>query len=46
VAVLELRYVVTALLTNVISNNASVVLLIPVAVQVAGDLARSRSSSR
>jgi di/tricarboxylate transporter len=38
VAVLGLMYVVTALLTNVISNNASVVLMIPVAVKVAGDL--------
>ncbi len=31
-------YVVTALLTNVISNNASVVLMIPVALQVAATL--------
>nr|WP_284061197.1 SLC13 family permease [Halobaculum sp. SYNS20] len=31
-------YVVTALLTNVISNNASVVLMIPVALQVAAAL--------
>ncbi|MFB6184608.1 MAG: SLC13 family permease [Haloarculaceae archaeon] len=38
VAVLGLLYVVTAVLTNVISNNASVVLMVPVAVQVAGDL--------
>ncbi|MEF8775378.1 MAG: SLC13 family permease [Haloarculaceae archaeon] len=35
VAVLGLMYVVTALLTNVVSNNASVVLMIPVAVQAA-----------
>jgi di/tricarboxylate transporter len=35
VAVLGLVYVVTALLTNVVSNNASVVLMIPVAVEVA-----------
>jgi di/tricarboxylate transporter len=35
VIVLGLMYVVTALLTNVISNNASVVLMIPVAVEVA-----------
>ncbi|RBI63177.1 SLC13 family permease [halophilic archaeon] len=35
VAVLGLFYVVTALLTNVISNNASVVLMIPVAVEAA-----------
>jgi di/tricarboxylate transporter len=40
-AVVGLLYVVTALLTNVISNNASVVLMIPVAfetaLQVGGD---------
>ncbi|QSG11705.1 Di- and tricarboxylate transporter [Halapricum desulfuricans] len=36
--VLGLMYVVTALLTNVISNNASVVLMIPVAVEVATQL--------
>ena len=35
IAVLGLIYVVTALLTNVISNNASVVLMIPVAVEAA-----------
>jgi len=35
VGVLALFYVVTALLTNVISNNASVVLMIPVAVEAA-----------
>ncbi|MFB6180064.1 MAG: SLC13 family permease [Halorientalis sp.] len=35
IAVLGLLYLVTALLTNVISNNASVVLMIPVAVSVA-----------
>jgi di/tricarboxylate transporter len=38
VAVLGLFYVVTALLTNVISNNASVVLMIPVAVEAATTL--------
>ncbi|MFC5367300.1 SLC13 family permease [Salinirubrum litoreum] len=37
VAVLGLFYVVTALLTNIISNNASVVLMIPVAVEAARD---------
>ncbi|WP_246310142.1 SLC13 family permease [Halorarum halophilum] len=31
-------YVVTALLTNVVSNNASVVLMIPVAIEAAGTL--------
>ena len=36
--VLGLMYVVTALLTNIISNNASVVLMIPVAVEAAGQL--------
>jgi di/tricarboxylate transporter len=35
VGVLGLFYVVTALLTNVISNNASVVLMVPVAVEAA-----------
>ncbi|MUV90351.1 SLC13 family permease [Halapricum sp. CBA1109] len=35
IIVLGLLYVVTALLTNVISNNASVVLMIPVAVEAA-----------
>lgn len=35
VAVLGLLYVVTALLTNVISNNASVVLMVPVAFEAA-----------
>ncbi|WP_247010462.1 SLC13 family permease [Halorientalis litorea] len=38
IAVLGLMYVVTATLTNVISNNASVVLMIPVAVTTAQDL--------
>ncbi len=38
IMVLGLLYVVTALLTNVISNNASVVLMIPVAVQAATTL--------
>jgi di/tricarboxylate transporter len=41
IGVLGLMYLVTALLTNVISNNASVVLMIPVAfetaLQVGGD---------
>ncbi len=37
-ALLGAFYVVTALLTNVISNNASVVLMIPVALQVAATL--------
>jgi di/tricarboxylate transporter len=37
VAVLGLFYVVTALLTNIISNNASVVLMVPVAVEAARD---------
>ena len=41
VAVLGLFYVVTALLTNVVSNNASVVLMIPVAVDAAGALGAS-----
>jgi di/tricarboxylate transporter len=36
--VLGLFYLVTALLTNVISNNASVVLMIPVAVEAATQL--------
>jgi di/tricarboxylate transporter len=38
VVLLGLMYIVTALLTNIISNNASVVLMIPVAVQVATEL--------
>jgi len=38
IVVLGLMYVVTALLTNVISNNASVVLMVPVAVEVATQL--------
>jgi di/tricarboxylate transporter len=38
VGVLAVFYVVTALLTNVISNNASVVLMIPVAVEAARTL--------
>ena len=38
VVLVGLFYVVTALLTNVISNNASVVLMIPVAVQTAETL--------
>jgi di/tricarboxylate transporter len=44
IAVLGLFYVVTALLTNVISNNASVVLMIPVAVEAAGTLGASAFS--
>jgi len=36
--VLALMYLVTALLTNIISNNASVVLMIPVAVEAARQL--------
>ncbi|MFC6863353.1 SLC13 family permease [Halomicroarcula sp. GCM10025817] len=38
IVALGLMYVVTALLTNVISNNASVVLMIPVAVEAAQQL--------
>ncbi|HKL29158.1 MAG TPA: SLC13 family permease [Natrialbaceae archaeon] len=38
IAVLGLLYVVTALLTNVVSNNASVVLMVPVAFQAAATL--------
>jgi di/tricarboxylate transporter len=38
IVVLGLMYVVTAVLTNVISNNASVVLMIPVAVEAAQQL--------
>jgi di/tricarboxylate transporter len=41
VGVLALFYLVTALLTNVISNNASVVLMIPVAVEAATTLGAS-----
>jgi di/tricarboxylate transporter len=37
-AILALFYAVTAALTNVVSNNASVVLMIPVAIQAAVDL--------
>ena len=37
-AVLGLFYLVTAILTNIISNNASVVLMIPVAVEAAAQL--------
>ena len=36
--VLGLFYLVTALLTNVVSNNASVVLMIPVAIETAASL--------
>ncbi|GGK59213.1 SLC13 family permease [Haloarcula sebkhae] len=36
--VLGLMYLVTALLTNIISNNASVVLMIPVAIETAQQL--------
>ncbi|MEF8802526.1 MAG: SLC13 family permease [Halolamina sp.] len=39
--VLALFYLVTALLTNVISNNASVVLMIPVAVEAAQSIGAS-----
>lgn len=38
IAVLGVFYLLTALLTNVVSNNASVVLMIPVAVDVATTL--------
>jgi di/tricarboxylate transporter len=38
VAVLGLLYVITAVLTNIVSNNASVVLMVPVAIEVAGKL--------
>ncbi|MFC7075036.1 SLC13 family permease [Haloarcula halophila] len=38
IVVLGLMYVVTAVLTNIISNNASVVLMIPVAVEAAQQL--------
>lgn len=38
VAVLGVFYLLTALLANVISNNATVVLMVPVAVEVAGRL--------
>jgi di/tricarboxylate transporter len=44
VAVLGLFYAVTALLTNVVSNNASVVLMIPVAFEAAGALGASEFS--
>ena len=40
-AILALFYVVTAALTNVVSNNASVVLMIPVAIQSAVELGQS-----
>jgi di/tricarboxylate transporter len=33
-----LLYVITAVLTNIVSNNASVVLMVPVAIEVAGQL--------
>ncbi|MEF8886545.1 MAG: SLC13 family permease [Haloarculaceae archaeon] len=38
VAVLGLLYVITAVLTNIVSNNASVVLMVPVAIEVASQL--------
>ncbi|WP_332900062.1 SLC13 family permease [Haladaptatus sp. CMSO5] len=38
IGVLGVFYIGTALLTNIISNNASVVLMIPVAIQAAGDI--------
>ena len=41
VGVLAVFYLVTALLTNVISNNASVVLMIPVAVEAAQSIGAS-----
>jgi di/tricarboxylate transporter len=41
IGVLALFYFVTALLTNVISNNASVVLMIPVAVEAAQSIGAS-----
>jgi di/tricarboxylate transporter len=41
VFVLGLMYVVTALLTNIISNNAAVVLMIPVAAEAAGQIGAS-----
>ena len=44
IGVLGLLYVVTALLTNVISNNASVVLMIPVAYETAVQLGSPRIS--
>ena len=44
IGVLALLYVVTALLTNVISNNASVVLMIPVAYETAVQLGAPRIS--
>ncbi|MFC7235311.1 SLC13 family permease [Halosegnis marinus] len=40
-AVLGLMYLVTAVLTNIVSNNAAVVLMIPVAAQVATDVGAS-----
>ena len=39
--VLALMYVVTAVLTNIVSNNAAVVLMVPVAAQVATDVGAS-----
>jgi di/tricarboxylate transporter len=44
VLVVGLLYVVTALLTNVISNNASVVLMVPVAFETAQQLGASTFS--
>ena len=41
IGVLAVFYLVTALLTNVISNNASVVLMIPVAVEAAQSIGAS-----
>ncbi|WP_276246128.1 SLC13 family permease [Haladaptatus sp. YSMS36] len=38
IGVLGVFYIGTALLTNIISNNASVVLMIPVAIQAAADI--------
>ncbi|XGI84066.1 SLC13 family permease [Halorutilales archaeon Cl-col2-1] len=44
VGVLALFYVITSLLTNVVSNNASVVLMIPVAVEAASRLGANEFS--
>ncbi|MFB6309468.1 MAG: SLC13 family permease [Haloarculaceae archaeon] len=44
VVALGAMYVLTALLTNVVSNNASVVLMLPVAVEVASGLGASAFS--
>lgn len=44
IGVLALFYLVTALLTNIVSNNASVVLMIPVAVEAASRLGANEFS--